>query len=42
MENLIRCEEEVLNTEKVQKIKSELMEDEKIFDLAELFKVFGD
>ena len=42
MENLIRCEEEVLNTEIVQKIKSELMEDEKIFDLAELFKVFGD
>ena len=42
MEELIRCENEVLNAEVVEKVKKTLLEDEKIFDLAELFKVFGD
>lgn len=42
MEEFIKCEEEVSNHEKVKHIKEELLNDEEIFDLAELFKVFGD
>lgn len=42
MEDFIRCEEEVSNIETVKRIKSELLSDDEIFDLAELFKVFGD
>ena len=42
MEDFIRCEEEISNQEIVNRIKSKILEDEKIFDLAELFKVFGD
>ena len=42
MEDFIRCEEENSNQEIVNRVKSNLLEDEEIFDLAELFKVFGD
>lgn len=42
MEEFIECEEEKTNLETVKKVKSELLKDEEIFDLAELFKVFGD
>ena len=42
MEELLNCEVEALNVELVNKVKKELLTDEKIFDLAELFKVFGD
>lgn len=42
MEEFIECEEEKTNFETVKKVKSELLKDEEIFDLAELFKVFGD
>ncbi len=42
MEEYIRCEEEISNKEIVDYVKSCILEDEKIFDLAELFKVFGD
>ena len=42
MNEFIRCEEESSNQEIVNRIKSNLLEDEEIFDLAELFKVFGD
>ncbi len=42
MEDFIRCEEEASNQEIVNRVKSNLLEDEEIFDLAELFKVFGD
>lgn len=42
MEELIKCEEEVSNKEVVNKVKKQILEDEEIFDLAELFKVFGD
>lgn len=42
MEEFIKCEEECSNIEIVEKVKKELLTDEKIFDLAELFKVFGD
>lgn len=42
MEELIKCEEEITNTEIVKKVKESILKDEEIFDLAELFKVFGD
>ena len=42
MDDLIRCEEESSNIEVVNRVKSKILEDEEIFDLAELFKVFGD
>ena len=42
MEEFIRCEEEIANREIVESVKQSLLCDEKIFDLAELFKVFGD
>lgn len=42
MEDLIRCEEEISNAEIVEKVRKSLLSDEEIFDLAELFKVFGD
>lgn len=42
MEEFIRCEEENSNAEMVEKVRKEILADEKIFDLAELFKVFGD
>lgn len=42
MEEFIRCEEEIANREIVDRVKQSLLCDEKIFDLAELFKVFGD
>lgn len=42
MEELIRCEDEKLNIESVQRVRKQLLTDEEIFDLAEIFKVFGD
>lgn len=42
MEELIRCEDEVSNAEVVEQVRKLLLADEEIFDLAELFKVFGD
>ena len=42
MEDLIKCEEENSNIEIVNNVKSQILGDEEIFDLAELFKVFGD
>ena len=42
METFIKCDEEVSNIELVNKVKDNLLLDEEIFDLAELFKVFGD
>ena len=42
METFIKCDEEVSNIELVNKVKDNLLSDEEIFDLAELFKVFGD
>ena len=42
METFLKCEEEVSNIELVNQVKASLLTDEKIFDLAELFKVFGD
>lgn len=42
MEELIRCEDEKSNIEIVESVKKILLADEEIFDLAELFKVFGD
>lgn len=41
-EENLRCEEEISNVEIVEKVKSEILSDDEIFDLAELFKVFGD
>lgn len=42
MDEFVRCEEEVSNFEIVKRVKDNLLNDEEIFDLAELFKVFGD
>lgn len=42
MEELIKCEEEISNIETVKRVKDKILKDEEIFDLAELFKVFGD
>lgn len=42
MEENLECEVISVNEEKVKEIKSKLPTDETIFDLAELFKVFGD
>ena len=42
MEDLIRCEEEISNAEIVEKVRKSLLSYDEIFDLAELFKVFGD
>ena len=42
MESLIKCDEEVSNIELVNSVKNRLLPDDEIFDLAELFKVFGD
>ena len=42
MEDLIRCEDEISNAEVVEMVRKTLLADEEIFDLAELFKVFGD
>lgn len=42
MEECIRCEEENSNHEIVESVKRALLSDDEIFDLAELFKVFGD
>ncbi len=42
MDELINCDEEVSNVEIVNRVKLKLLHDEEIFDLAELFKVFGD
>lgn len=42
MEDLIRCEDEISNIEIVNQVQKLLLPDEEIFDLAEIFKVFGD
>lgn len=42
MDSLIKCDEEVSNIELVNSVKNRLLPDDEIFDLAELFKVFGD
>lgn len=42
MDEFVRCEEEISNLEIVKRVKDNLLNDEEIFDLAELFKVFGD
>lgn len=42
MEENLECEIISVNQEKVKRIKEKIPEDGKIFDIAELFKVFGD
>lgn len=42
MEENIICEVESSNMQIVKEVKQKLLPDEEIFDLAELFKVFGD
>ena len=37
-----RCEYMCVHEDVVNKVKSEMPEDETLYDLAELFKVFGD
>ena len=42
MEETIKCEVENHNAELVESVRKNMISEEKIFDLAELFKVFGD
>lgn len=42
MEENLRCEVESTNIELVNEVRKNMLCDEEIFDLAELFKVFGD
>ena len=42
MEETIKCEVENHNAELVESVRNNMISEEKIFDLAELFKVFGD
>ena len=42
MEECLKCEDEVSNIETVNRVKSMILPAEEIFDLAELFKVYGD
>ncbi len=41
MEGLL-CENTTIHKEVVEKVKKEMLEDSTIFDMAELYKVFGD
>lgn len=41
MEDFV-CENTVIHREVVDKVRKEMLEDSKVFDMAELFKVFGD
>lgn len=38
----LMCSEEIVHSEVVENVKKKLPSDDKIYDLAELFKVFGD
>jgi len=38
----LQCEELHVHEEKVQAVKEHMVDEEKIYDLADLFKVFGD
>ena len=42
MEEILRCENESANLENVEFVKKQMLPEEEIFDLAEVFKVFGD
>ena len=42
MEEILRCENETANLENVEFVKKQMLPEEEIFDLAEVFKVFGD
>ena len=36
------CEEELVHTDAVERVRARLPHDEQLYDLAELFKIFGD
>ena len=36
------CEEDLVHTDTVEKVRAQLPHDERLYDLAELFKIFGD
>ena len=36
------CEEDLVHTDTVEKVRAQLPPDEQLYDLAELFKIFGD
>lgn len=42
MKNSAICEERVLHAEVLKAVRSKMPKDERLFDLAELFKIFGD
>ena len=41
-ENTPTCQEEELHPEAIQRVREKLPQDEVLYDLAELFKIFGD
>ena len=40
--NVPCCEENLVHTDAVERVRSQLPPDEQLYDLAELFKIFGD
>lgn len=41
-DNAPRCEVNILHEDVVNRVKEKMIDDEQLYDLAELFKVFGD
>ena len=41
-ENTPTCQEEELHPEAIHRVREKLHQDEVLYDLAELFKIFGD
>ncbi len=39
---VLRCEEECVHLDAVENVRTQLPPDEQLYDLAELFKIFGD
>ena len=41
-EEILECVDKAIHPESIKRVKKHILSDDKIFDLAELFKVFGD
>ena len=42
VEEILECVDKAIHPESIKRVKKHILSDDKIFDLAELFKVFGD
>ena len=42
MDDILKCDCNIIHTQTVNAVKSKMPPDERLYDLAELFKVFGD